>query len=161
MDAKDRALLDNYGLVRHAALESPDHKLVHVIYNHHRRKFVEEELTEELKKRTGLQQVSTSRLLPLTSSSTTCTHTIVITGWRSGREDKLLRHAVKTTPTERPTVYMLRDDDYPDWVEDRLTPSNHVVYPQSQDTSRVSTFWDCVTSLLGQFMNSNLSGLVT
>ena len=57
MDLTSRAKLNNFGLVQHAVLESPDRITVRVIYGYTDRDFVHTELIKELETRTGLQLV--------------------------------------------------------------------------------------------------------
>ena len=68
MDPTRRAMLNDFGLVQHAVLESPDHNTVHVIYEHTQIHFVHTELTKELETRTGLQLVPPQSRVATSSS---------------------------------------------------------------------------------------------
>ena len=57
MDLTRRAMLNDFGFVQHAVLESPDHNTVHVIYGRDNRDFVHTKLTKVLETRTGLKLV--------------------------------------------------------------------------------------------------------
>ena len=54
---KHPAMLNNLDPIQHAVLESMNHNTVHVMYSSKNKYFVQLELTEELKTRTGLQLV--------------------------------------------------------------------------------------------------------
>ncbi|XP_070199291.1 uncharacterized protein [Littorina saxatilis] len=113
-------MLNEFGLVQHAVLQSPDHKTVHVIYGHTNKHFVHSELTEELKTRTGLQLVpSQSRVA--TSSSTADSVLIVIVDRHDSVTDRLLQQAVETSGhPDTNTLFIQKGKYCPDWVEEKL-----------------------------------------
>ena len=147
MDFTRRAILNDFGLVQHAALESPDHNTVHVIYGHDNRDFVHTELTKELETRTGLQLVPPQSPVA-TSSSKEDSVVIVIIDYHDSLTDKLLREAVETAGhPDTYTLFLQKKGYRPDWVDSKLPRSTLMQYPQS-DVMR-SQFWKTLTTLIG------------
>ena len=147
MDLTRRAILNDFGLVQHAVLESPDHNTVHVIYSHNNRDFVHTELTKELETRTGLQLVP-PRSPVATSSSKGDSVVIVIVDCHDSLTDRLLREAVETVGHPDTSTLFLQKETYCcDWVESKLARSTLMVYPQS-DVDR-SQFWNTLTTMIG------------
>ena len=110
MDLTRRAMLNDFGLVRHAVYESADHNAVHVIYRHSQKSFVHTELTKELETRTGLQLVPPQSRVA-TSSSKRDGVVIIILDSHNSLTDRLL-HSYDSL-TER---LLYRDDSLTDWL---------------------------------------------
>ena len=147
MDHTRRAMLNDFGLVQHAVLQSPDHNTVHVIYGHHNRDFVHTELTEELKTRTGLQLVPPQSGVA-TSSSKGDGVLIVIIDRHDSLTDRLLREAVETAGhPDTHTLFLHKGHEHPDWVDDKLPRCTVMAYPQS--AAGQSQFWNSLTTVIG------------
>ncbi|XP_070200886.1 uncharacterized protein [Littorina saxatilis] len=149
MDPTDRAILNEFGLVQHAVLQSPDHNTVHVIYGNITKRFLHSELTEELKTRTGLQLVPPQSRVA-TSSSTADSFLIVIVDCHDSVTDRLLREAVETSGhTDSHTLFIQKGYRRPDWVEEKL-PRFLMIYPGAYTGRKdVRTFWDNVSTMIG------------
>ena len=146
-DITRRTMLNDFGLVQHAVLESLDHNTVHVIYCCNNRDFVHTELTKELETRTGLKLVPPQSRVA-TSSSKGDSVVIVIVDSHDSLTDRLLREAVETA--EHPDIHtlFLQNGMYrPGWVVSKLSNSTLMLYPES-DVDR-SQFWKTLTTLIG------------
>ena len=173
IDLTRRAMLNDFDLVQHAVLESPNHNTVHVIYDHNNRDFVHTELTKELETRTGLKLVPPQSPVA-TSSSRGDSVIIAIVGrndlhphrrllrkkgdlhpymselWDDDVQltDGLLHEAVERARHPDTHTLFLQNRKYrPGWVDDKLPRSPLMVYPQS-DVDR-SQFWKTLTTLIG------------
>ena len=159
MDLTRRAKPNNFGLVQHAVLESPDRNTVRVIYGYSNREFVHTELIKELETRTALQLVP-SQSPVATSSSEGDGVVIVITDRHDeryqhvlsevdSRIDKLIRKAVETAGhPDSHTLFLQLDEFRPKWIDSKLPHSALMVYPQS-DVERTQ-FWTTLTTMIGQ-----------
>ena len=157
MDLTRRAKLNDFGLVQHAVLESPDHNTVHVIYGRDNRDFVHTELTKELKTRTGLKLVppqspvatsSSSVIIAIVGRQDSFLHRSALWSGDDPLTDRLLRKAVETAGHPDTHTLFLQNRKYrPGWVDDKLPRSPLMVYPQS-DVDR-SQFWKTLTTLIG------------
>ena len=148
MDLARRAMLNPFGLVQHALLESPDHNTVHVIYGHTNRPFAHNRLIKELVTRTGLQLVPTQSRVA-TSSSKGDGVVIVIVDRHDSLTDRLLREAVETAGYPNTHTLFLQNERYcPDWIGYKLPRSALMVYPDS-DVGR-SQFWTTLTTMIGE-----------
>ena len=131
MDLTRLALLNIFGLVQHAVLESPDHSTVHVIHAHNHRRFVHTELTKELETRTGLQLVPQQSRVA-TSSSKGDGVVIVIVDRHDSLTDRLLREAVETAGhPDTHTLFLQKEKYRPHWVNNKLPRSALMLYPES------------------------------
>ncbi|XP_070200887.1 uncharacterized protein [Littorina saxatilis] len=140
MDPTDRAILNEFGLVQHAVLQSPDHNTVHVIYGYDTKRFLHSELTEELKTRTGLQLVPPQSRVA-TSSSTADSFLIVIVDRHDSVTDRLLRQAVETSGhQETHTLFIQTGYRRPDWLEEKL-PRFLMIYPRSEEDDLLYPFY--------------------
>ena len=160
MDFTRRAILNDFGLVQHTVLESPDHNTVHVIYCRNNRDFVHTELTKELETRTGLKLVPPQSHVAKPSSKENSV-IIAIVGRRDSLPnrsllrkdgdsltDMLLREAVETAGRPDTHTLFLQNRRYrPGWVGSELPNSTLMLYPQS-DVDR-SQFWKTLTTLIG------------
>ena len=131
MDLTRRALLNDFGLVQHAVLESPDHSTVHVIHAHNHRHFVHNELTKELKTRTGLQLVPPQSRVATSSSKGNGVVIVIVDSHDSRTDrllyrhdsltDRLLREAVETAGhPDTHTLFLEKGKYRSDWVLDKL-----------------------------------------
>ena len=148
MDSTRRDMLLDNSLVQHAVLESPDHKTVHVIYDHTQRYFVVTELIKELETRTGLQLVPPQSRVA-TSSSKGDGVVIVIVDSHDSLTNWLLRKAVETAghPDTR-TLFLQKGWYRPDWVGDKFPRSALMLYPQFR--VELSQFWTILTTVIGE-----------
>ena len=147
MDITRRAMLNDFGLVQHAVLESLDHNTVHVIYCCNNRDFVHTELTKELETRTRLKLVPPQSRVA-TPSCKGDSVVIVIVDSHDSLTDRLLREAVETAGhPDTATLFLQKEKYRPDWVESKLPRSTLMVYPQS-DVDRPQ-FWKTLTTLIG------------
>ena len=147
MDLTRRAMLNDFDLVQHAVLESPNHNTVHVIYDHDNRDFVHTELTKELETLTGLKLVPPQSPVA-TSSSKEDRVVIVIVDHHDSLTDRLLREAVETAGhPDTYTLFVQKKGYLLDWVYSKLPRSTLMQYPQS-DVMR-SQFWKTLTTLIG------------
>ena len=147
MDITRRALLNDFGLVQHTVLESPDHNTVHVIYCRNNRDFVHTELTKELETRTGLKLVPPQSPVAKPSSKGDSV-VIAIVDRHDSLTDRLLREAVETAGHPDTYTLFLQIEGYClDWVERKLARSTLMVYLQS-DVDR-SQFWNTLTTMIG------------
>ena len=147
MDITRRALLNDFGLVQHTVLESPDHNTVHVIYCRNNRDFVHTELTKELGTRAGLQLVPPQSRVA-TSSSKRDSVVIAIVHYHDSLTDRLLRETVETGGhPDTATLFLQKEEYRPDWVESKLPRSTLMVYRQF-DVDR-SQFWKTLTTMIG------------
>ena len=148
MDLTCRAILNDFGPVQHAVLESQVHNNVHVIYDHNQKQFVHTELTKELETRTGLQLVPPQCRVD-TSSSNGDGVVIVIVDSHDSLTDMLLREAVQTAGHPHTHTLFLQKWEYrPDWVDSKLPRSTLMLYPQSPNER--PQFWNTVSSAIGQ-----------
>ena len=149
MDLARRAMLNPFGLVQHAVLESPDHNTVHVIYGHTNRPFAHNRLIKELVTRTGLQLVPTQSRVATSSSKGDGVVIVIVDRHDSPFTDRLLREAVETAGHPATHTLFLQKERYcPDWVGDKLPRSALMVYPDS-DVGR-SQFWTTLTTMMGE-----------
>ena len=160
MDLALRAMLNDFGPVQHAVLESPDHNTVHVIYDHNNRGFVHTELTKELETRTGLKLVPPQSHVATSSSKGDSVIIAIVRHhdsflqrsllWNADDPltDRLLHEAVETAGHPDTHTLFLQCGRYrPDWVNDKLPRSTLMAYPES-GVDR-SQFWTTLTTLIG------------
>ena len=160
MDFTRRAILNDFGLVQHAVLESPDHNTVHVIYGRDNRDFVHTELTKELETRTGLKLVppqspvatSSSRgdsvIIAIVDCHDSLPYRRLLRNDDDTLTDRLLHEAVETAGHPDTHTLFLQCGRYrPDWVDSKLPRSTLMQYPQS-DVDR-SQFWNTLTTMIG------------
>ena len=160
MDLTHRTMLNEFGLVRHDVLESPDHNTVHVIYGHTQRKFVQTELTKELETRTGLQLVPPQSGVATSSSKGDGVVIVVVDRhalrtsddrfhYGSGNlvVDRLVREAVETAGhPDTHTLFLQTKRFRPDWVDDGLRYLSLMVYPDYG--VGLPQFWETLTTLI-------------
>ena len=150
MDLTRRAMLNYFGLVQHAVLESPGRNTVHVIYEYTQKQFVHTALTKELETRSGLQLVPPQSPVA-TSSSKGDGVVIVIVDSHDSLTERLLREAVETAGhPDTQKLFLQKGWYHPDWVDDKLTRSALMVYPES-GVER-SQFWTTLTTLIGEWL---------
>ena len=159
IDSTRRDMLFDTRPVQHAVLESPDHKTVHVIYDHTQRYFVVTELIKELETRTGLQLVPPQSRVATSSSKGDGVVIVIVDSHdtlsdrllyrHDSLTDRLLRDAVKTAGHPHTHTLFLQKGKYrPDWVKDKLSRSALMLYPES-DVER-SQFWTTLTTMIGE-----------
>ena len=160
MDLTSRAKLNNFGLVQHAVLESPDRNTVHVIYGYSDRDFVHTELTKELETRTGLQLVPSQSLVATSSSKGDGVVIVVIDrldspinriyGYDELVTDRLFGEAVEAAGYPDTHILFLQKGFgfRSPWVDDKLPRSALMLYPRS-DAER-SQFWTTLTTMIGE-----------
>ena len=147
MDLTRRAMLNDFGLVQHAVLESPDYNTVHVIYGCDNRDFVHTELTKELETRTGLQLVPPQSHVAKPSSKEDSV-IIVIVDRHDSLTDRFLREAVKTAGhPDTHTLFLQKKGYRPDWVESKLARSTLMLYPKADEDR--SQFWKTLATMIG------------
>ena len=159
MDLTRRAMLNDFGLVQHAVLESPDHNSVHVIYRHSQKSFVHTELTKELETRTGLQLVPPQSRVATSSSKGDSVVIVIVDSpdsltyrlfyYHESDTDRLLREAVETAGhPDTHILFLQKGKDHPPWVDNKRPRSALMLYPES-DGER-SQFWNILTTLIGK-----------
>ena len=159
MDLTRRAMLNDFGLVQHAVFETADRNAVHVIYRHSQKPFVHTELTKELETRTGLQLVPPQSRVATSSSKGDGVVIVIVDSHDSLTDrllhrhgsltDRLLREAVETAGhPDTHTLFLQKGEYRPDWVDDKLTRSALMVYPES-GVER-SQFWTTLTTMIGE-----------
>ena len=169
MDLNQHAILNDFGVVQHSVLESPDHNTVHVICYHTSRDFVNAKLAEELKTRTGLQLVPPQHRADALSKGDSSVVCIVVLDdqdssrsemffrdskvVRDGDQD-MLRGAVQSAGyPDTQTLYLQKGRKRPKWVENKLPHCTVMMYPGSSEKRRL--FWDSLATVMGLYFSLN------
>ena len=166
MDLNQRAILNDFSIVQHSVLETPDHSTVHVIYYHASRDFVNAELAEELKTRTGLQLVPLQHRAGALSKGDSSVICIVVlddldsirsemffgdSQFISDGDQDMLRGAVQSAGyPETQILYLQKGRRCPQWVENKLPHCTMMVY---RGSSEKILFWDSVTAVMSLYFS--------
>ena len=151
VDPSQCAMLNDFGIVQHSVLESPDHNTVHVICYGTSRDFVNTELAEELKTRTGLQLVppkSRTGALSKGGSSVVCIFVLD----DPDSDHNMLYRAVQSAGYPETQILCLQTAwNCPQWVEKKLLHCTMMKYPGSSE--KRSLFWDSLTTVMGLYFS--------
>ena len=166
MDLNQRAFLNDFGIVQHSVLESPDHNTVHVICSHTNRDFVNAELAEELKTRTGLQLVPPQHRADALSKGDSSVVCIVVLDdqessrpemffrdnefFRDGDQDMLYGAVQSADYPDAQTLYLQKGRICPQLVKNKLH-CTVMMYPHSSE--KKSLFWDSLTTVMGLYIS--------
>ena len=161
MNLNQHAILNDFGVVQHSVLESPDHNTVHVICSHTDRNFVNAELAEELKTRTGLQLVPLQHRAGALAKGDGSVVCIVVLGdldtirsemfFRDSDQD-ILCGAVKSAGyPDTQTLYLQKGRRCPKWVKNKLPHSTVMMYPASSEERPL--FWDSLVTVMGLYFS--------
>ena len=161
MDLNQCAILNDFGVVQHSVLESPDHNTAHVICYHTNRDFVNAELAEELKTRTGLQLVPPQHRVGALSKGDGSVVCIVVLDDEAiirsemffrDVDQRILCGAVQSADYPNAhTLYLQKGRRCPQWVKNKLLHCTVMMYPRS--SGKRSLFWDSFATVMGLYFS--------
>ena len=148
VDVNHQAMQNDYGLVRHAVLEKPDHTTVHVIYGHTSRDFVLSELTERPREQSGLQLIPSEKHAAVLSSERCIAVDCIIVFDTDYDICTLLSEMVKFAGyPDIWTLFLQTEKTLPWWLVEELPKCTVIWYPDSAEER--TQFWDKLTMLIG------------
>ena len=148
MDLNQRAMLNNFGLVQHSVLESPDHNAVHVICCRTSRDFVNTELTEELKTRLGLQAVQPQkRAVTLSTGSSSVVRIVILDKGICYGYNFLCEAAQSADYPYAHILYVQKGRKSLKWRKEEFPPGTVIMYPGPSE--KRPHFWDSLTAVIG------------